>query len=364
MRIGIDYLPATSHAPGVGRYARELVRALVALDERPHLALFDVGRARRTVEQRLLGLTAGDPRARRVTRDVPRSLLALVARVLPVGADTLLGGVDVFHHVLHDGPPVVRALQTIALSELPLAGSPAEARLVERVAKCDRVFVFSRDFARRARARLRIAPDRLVVVPVGCEHWRRDLAELPERASPPRILVLGATRRARHPLAVLRAFELAVLDGLDATLVFCGRAGDAHEELRRALLTSSASSRVRLDPPFEERDAGRVVGSASLLVHLSDDEGTPVTPLEALALDVPVVASRLPSFEEALGGAAQLVDTDRLVREPAHLAAIVAQGLWNAADAAASARRAVAVREFTWQRCAEAHAAAWRALER
>lgn len=364
MRIGIDYLPATSHAPGVGRYARELVRALVALDDRPHLVLFDVGRAQRTVEQRLLGLTAGDPRARRVTRDLPRSLLAFAARVLPIGADTLLGGVDVFHHVLHAGPPVARARQTIALSELPLAGSVAETQLVERVARCERVFVFSRDFARRARARLRIAPDRLVTVPVGCEHWRRDMAELPRRASPPVILVLGATRRARHPLAVLRAFEHALDDGLDASLVFCGRPGDAHDELKRALLTSSAGSRVRLDPPFEERDAGRVVGSASLLVHLSDDEGTPVTPLEALALDVPVVASRLPAFEEALGDAASFVDTDRAVREPAHLAGIVAQTLWNAADAAAAARRSVAVRAFTWQRCAEAHAAAWRSLER
>lgn len=336
----------------------------MALDERPDLALFDVGRAPRTVEQRLLGLTAGDPRARRVTRDVPRSLLALAARVLPIGADTLLGGVDVFHHVLHEGPPVARARQTIAISELPAAGSAAETRLAERVARCERVFVFSRDLAHRARARLRIAPDRVVTVPVGCEHWRRDLAQLPARASPPQLLVLGATRRARHPLAVLRAFELAVADGLDATLVFRGRPGDAHEELRRALLTSAATSRVRLEPPFEERDAGRVVGSASLLVHLSDDEGTPVTPLEALALDVPVVASRLPAFEDALGGAAQLVDTDRAVREPAHLAALLAQALSSAADGAAGALRSVAVRGFTWQRCAEAHSAAWRSLER
>ena len=28
-RIGLDYWPATTHAPGIGRYARELVRALV-----------------------------------------------------------------------------------------------------------------------------------------------------------------------------------------------------------------------------------------------------------------------------------------------------------------------------------------------
>jgi hypothetical protein len=30
-RIGLDWLPARAHWPGVGRYARELARALVRL---------------------------------------------------------------------------------------------------------------------------------------------------------------------------------------------------------------------------------------------------------------------------------------------------------------------------------------------
>ena len=43
MRVGMDYLAAVTHPPGVGRYVRELVRAVVRLDERPALALFELG---------------------------------------------------------------------------------------------------------------------------------------------------------------------------------------------------------------------------------------------------------------------------------------------------------------------------------
>ena len=79
MRIGIDYLPALVHPPGVGRYVRELVRALVQLEDRPDLGLFEVGAGERIVDPRSLGLTIGDPRTQRVESHVPRRLLRLAA---------------------------------------------------------------------------------------------------------------------------------------------------------------------------------------------------------------------------------------------------------------------------------------------
>ena len=42
-RVGLDLWPATTHAPGAGRYARELVRALARLTAPPRLSLLDVG---------------------------------------------------------------------------------------------------------------------------------------------------------------------------------------------------------------------------------------------------------------------------------------------------------------------------------
>jgi len=81
VRVGIDYLPAVTHAPGAGRYARELVRALLRLEDRPEIALYEVGRAERTVEERALGLPADgrglarlvSTRSRRLSEWIPLS---------------------------------------------------------------------------------------------------------------------------------------------------------------------------------------------------------------------------------------------------------------------------------------------------
>jgi glycosyltransferase involved in cell wall biosynthesis len=87
-----------------------------------------------------------------------------------------------------------------------------------------------------------------------------------------------------------------------------------------------------------------------------------VTPLEALALGVPVVASRLPAFVEALGDAATLVDDDACVREPDILSDAIRAAIEHRDDGLAAARRDLVAREFTWERCARETLAGWRAL--
>ena len=46
MRIGIDYTPAAKQTAGIGRYVRELVRALAAIDHENQYTLFLAGGAR------------------------------------------------------------------------------------------------------------------------------------------------------------------------------------------------------------------------------------------------------------------------------------------------------------------------------
>ncbi len=249
MRVGVDYLPATSHWPGAGRYARELVRALVGLEDRPELALFDVGRAKRGVDPRALGLPFGDRRVRCVTRAIPRRALPFLAGV-GLDAARMLGGVDVFHHVNANGPPVRRARQVLAVAELPDRQSDAARMLRERARRMDALVVFCADW------RLRVAEDlgfdlaRIHVTRVGCEHWRRALAELPAPDAPPRVLVLGATRDERRPLAVLRAFERLCERGIDARLAYAGRDGAAESLLAGAVAASKHGPRVaRLAEP-------------------------------------------------------------------------------------------------------------------
>ena len=119
--VGIDYLSAVTHPPGVGRYLRELVRALVRLEQRPELRLLEVGGGSRVMEGPPLGL-AGAARVRRLRSRLPRRTLDLLSR-MGLGADRLLGGVDVFHRVFPERPVSTRAAVSLALAELPAPGS-------------------------------------------------------------------------------------------------------------------------------------------------------------------------------------------------------------------------------------------------
>jgi len=359
VRVGIDYLPATSHAPGAGRYSRELVRALIGLDERPDLALFDVGRAERTIDPRALGLPFGDPRVRRVTRSIPRRALPFLAAA-GFDASRLLGGVDVFHHVRPGGPPVRRARQVLAIAELPDGNGQGLATLRDEARRMSALVVFCADWRVRVAERLSFPIERIHVTPVGCEHWRRTLPELPTPDDPPRILVLGATRAERRPLAIFRAFERVRERGIDARLVIAGRAGPIESTLGEAVRASAHGPFLEriLDPC--EADLPALVARSSALVHLDPSAGTPVTPLEALASGVPVVLSRIPCFTEHLDGLAEFVDDAEAVREPVYLAAAVERALTSRVDGLALAQRAARAREFTWARCARSTFAVWR----
>jgi glycosyltransferase involved in cell wall biosynthesis len=361
VRVGIDYFAAATHWPGSGRYARELVRALVAREDRPDLRLFDVGRGQRAVDPRALGLPFGDPRVRRVERRIPRRALPVLAR-LGFDAARLLGGVDVFHHLNALGPPVRRARQVQAVAELPPARTEAARDLSARVHGLDALVVFCADWRVRVAEELSFPIARIHATCVGSEHWRRALAQIPPPDDPPRVLVLGATHAERRPVVVLRAFERLRERGVDARLAFVGRDGTAADALRAALRSSAHAGRVDHLRDAQERDLPELVARSSVLVHVDPGAGTPVTPLEALAAGIPVVASRNPCFVEHLDGVAELVDDVEVLREPDVLALAIERALASRADGLALARRAARAREFSWARCATETVRVWESV--
>lgn len=346
--VGIDYWPATTHAPGVGRYVRELVRALVKLDDAPELKLFDVGPGLRAYGEKALG-----PKARATRAKLPRGALRVLAS-LGLSADRLVGGCDVFHGVFVDAPPVARARRTIAVAEFPRDGTPLR--------RYDGVLTFSAWAREQLIARCELAPNRVHALPVGCEHWRRELAEVPARDRPPTVLALGRLDHARAPNAILAACERLRARGLELQLAFVGRHGDAYDELRARVTRSPIVASVRFTSQARESDMPATVARASVLVHLSDLELSPVTPLEALASGCAVVASRLPAFEEALGPCARWIDAPVDELDLGVLAEALAQALDDARDATHAAQRRELARRFSWARHAALTLDLWRQI--
>ena len=346
MRLGVDYLPASRHAPGIGRYARELVRALVTQPGDHELRLLEFGRGPAVVDERALGLHAASCPVRRSRWPLPRRLLGWP------GADTLLGGVDLFHHVLVPPPAVRRARQSLTLSELP---PPEHAEVIRAL---DAVFVFSRWAADELQRGIGVDAARVHVLPVGCDHWRRELGDAAGPAAaavPPTILVLGAPRTARHPALIVEAWRLLRERGLECRLRFLGGRGEALPVTDDGTLTHALPGEPAL--PAE-------LAAASLLVHLSEVEATAVTPLEAFSFGLPVVANDLPAFREALDDEATLCPLDELRASPSRLADALAEALAGAGDEPARARREAVAAQFTWAAHARAALAGWRGLLR
>jgi hypothetical protein len=299
------------------------VRALVRLPEAPELGLYEVGSAARVLAEEALGLEGA--RVRRLSSRLPRRLRERLPFPGCGPADLALGGVELFHRILPGTPRLARARSSIAVAELPPPGSAAEAAWSAELRSAAAVFVFCEDYRTRVAARFGIAAERIHAVPVGCEHWLRQLGTAPPRADPPRVLVLGSA---------------------------------AHDELRGVLARLSTRTRpielcLARERGLREAELPALVASASALVHLVPEAGTAVTPLEALALGTPVVVPRLPAFVEALGEQA-------FWAEP--LEAALEQALASALDPAAARARAGHARAFSWERSARAHLAVWQAL--
>ncbi|MCB9899140.1 MAG: hypothetical protein H6825_14140, partial [Planctomycetes bacterium] len=134
--MAVEYGPARTHAPGVGRYARELVRALVRRRDAPRLLLLETGRAPRAVPESALGLAAAPAGLVTCVRSrLPERALAALAR-LGQPLERRAGGCDLVQRVRAFAPCVVRAPAVLTLSELPrqAAARGALARTLDGLA--------------------------------------------------------------------------------------------------------------------------------------------------------------------------------------------------------------------------------------
>lgn len=362
--VAVDYTPAAGHAPGTGRYVRELVRALVREPEPSlhRLRLVEVGRAPRPMAGPALGLSGP---AVRLTPEhtrlrLPRRAVALAARVFP-GLERLTGGgCDVFHRAIPGWPPATARAQTLAVSEFPATGGAGAQAFASAVLGADGLIVFSAAAAQRLEQDFGASPSRIIQVPVGADHWQRDLSDALDQRPSRDILVLGSVRHSRRPLDALRAFEALRQRGSSSRLLLVGRPGDAAEEFRAALRASPAAAHVRWIAEPDEALMPRCVAGSKVLLHLTDDEATPVTPLEACRHGLAVVASPTPAFEEALSTSARFVDS----QDPSGVAIALEQALEEADDPCVREGWMRNAAPYTWQACARAHLAAWETILR
>jgi len=141
--------------------------------------------------------------------------------------------------------------------------------------------------------------------------------EVPTMTSPPTLLTVSRLERHKNQASVLRA--AAVLDRVvQVRLIGRGPERAALESLALAL-----GVRCRVETGADDAAVTRAYREAAVAVCPSRFEGFGLTPIEAVASGIAVVASDIPPHREFVGRAASLVPPD----DPAAWAEAIAEAL-------------------------------------
>lgn len=330
--IVIDASPAVHHKAGLGRYAEELIGALVyakpeVLPQRSGYGVFYHDAANAKPSRLMESL----PRLTTVQRPYPWRLRALLAQMLDIAQDGLLVSADgaagaptLFHATEHLLPRFKRAHSVFTLHDLIFKFFPAyhlpRNRLFLNLAmplflrRADAIICVSEHTKRDAMREYHLPESKLRVIYEGV-HPRfkrivdvkalqivRDHYSLPERF----VFALGTIEPRKNYPTLIKAFAemRRRRDNDDTQLIIAGRQGWLFEETFRAVHENGLTGRVRFIGSVDEAHLPALYSLATIFAMPSMYEGFGFPPLEALACGAAVASSNAASLPEIVGTAA------------------------------------------------------------
>jgi glycosyltransferase involved in cell wall biosynthesis len=363
MKICIDVSAAVHRRGGLGRYAQELTRALVAQHEHEYVAFY---------HQR--GGAHLDPPIDRLTQlstrlsVKPWRLWAMLAHFSGVSQDWKFAGVDLFHGTEHLLPRLSRIRSVFTLHDLIFRFDPASHLplnriylnlMVPRFLRAANAIIAVSECTKRDAMRLYGTPaEKIHVIPEGVdarfkppshpgrlEHVRSTY-NLPERF----VLCVGTIEPRKNLPILFEALALRRQQGLELWhLVIVGKPGWLYEPIFSRVTELGLQDVVHFTGFVGEHDLPAIYSAATLLAMPSHYEGFGLPVLEAMACGTPVACSSTASLPEVAGEAALLVSPDdvrgwaeaisRVLSDQALHAQIRERGLSQAA-------------RFTWERAA------------
>ncbi|ACM04656.1 glycosyltransferase family 4 protein [Thermomicrobium roseum] len=369
MRVAIDFTPGLNQPAGIGRYTRELVRALA---EKAH---FDIV---------LWHGRTSSPRPRPSSprihyRQMPfseRWLTRLWYRLrIPFPIDPLIGPVDVVHGTDFLVPPArcarVATVHDVSFLLVPELGHPRLVSFLRAVVPrmlrtADALITVSESVQQDLLRLYRVTPDRVYAIPHGVafpfvphppQHVRPVIASLGIRE--PYVIAVGTVEPRKGYPVLLQAVERAAENIPDLQLVIVGATGWLAEPIERALEEAQQRGRVFRLRRISDQTLAALYSAAAAFVTASFYEGFNFPLLEALACGAPAIATDIPVHREVAGNAALFVrsgDVDSLAEAMISLLTdtTLARRLQQAGPQQAS--------RFSWHKSAEQHIAVYRAV--
>ena len=331
-RIGIDVTSALTQGGGIGRYTRELIRALVSINSADELRLFSA----RIPDSSLLPKSL--PSAVNVTyHPAPLSerwLYRLWYRVrLPVPVQWTTGPLDLFHSPDFVLPPTSGNIPTLlTIHDLSFLHYPetfpdALVNYLNRIVpwsvkRATHILADSIATREDLLSLWQIPAEKVTVLYSGVNEQFRPLEDSRKIAAVrqkygldkrPYVLAVGTVQPRKNYQMLIRAFRPVAMR-LPHNIAFAGGKGWLDEGMKSEVERQGLNERVRFTGFVADEDLPALYCGASLLAFPSLYEGFGLPILEAMACGLPCIISDASSLPEVGGDAAiQLPPTNEIM---------------------------------------------------
>src|SRR6266545_990937 len=340
MKVGIDYTAAVWQGAGIGRYTRELIRAIVEQGPEFEYTLFYAAGQLAPDSPYLADLSrlcATHPNVRAVPIPLtPRRLTQIWQRLrLPLPVEVFTGPLDLLHAPDFVLPPT-RARTILTIHDLsfmvhPECAEPSMVRYLNQAVsrglrRADAILADSQATRHDLARLLSVEPARVTVVypgvgprfrplpPQEIEPVRRRLG-LPDRF----LLFVSTLEPRKNLVRLLEAFAQVAgrrsqaagpnetttsdlrLVTCDLHLVIAGRRGWLCEEIFATIERLGIGDRVRVLDFVHDNDLPALYNLACAFAYPSIYEGFGLPALEALACGTPVITADNSSLPEVVG---------------------------------------------------------------
>lgn len=326
-RVTIDYTPAIQQHAGIGRYADELARALVALNTGDTWQLFYVDLEQRIPAPPLDTL----PRITLCQSNKPWRLRVLLSTYLRRGQDRTIGATEIFHATDHLLPHLSHTRSVFTLHDLTALTFPdvhtqlnrrfLQLMLPHFLRDADLVIADSASTQRDAMRLYRLPAEQVRVVHLGVDSRFQPATldiqtqvrlryRLPGRF----ILAVGTLEPRKNLITLLEAYHALRVEGSNVSLVIAGGRGWHSEPFLNRLRALGLEGTVHLLGRVPDEDLPALYTMAEVFAFPSLYEGFGLPVLEAMACGTPVVSSDTSSLPEVVGNAGPLLPPTDVLR--------------------------------------------------
>lgn len=322
--IGIDYTAAYEQGAGIGRYVRELVRALAAHDGQTSYRLFVAGAVSESLPP-----APGSNFSWCPTHISPLWFARLWHRAqLPLPVEVFTGRIRLYHATDFTLPPVLPGTRTLlTVHDLSFVRAPETAtpvlkayldRIVPRsVRRADHVLADSQATKNDLIELYGTPPDKISVLlsgvnpefaPVTDPAARKEACQRYNIPEHPYILSIGTVQPRKNYARLAQALAALGPEWQDVHLVIVGGRGWLDSPIYQTVADLGLNERIHFVGFARDEDLPAIYSAATGLAYPSLYEGFGFPVLEAMACGIPVVTSKVSSIPEVAGDAALLVD--------------------------------------------------------